>query len=818
MFPEVLTNVPTSLVATAIGSALGVVAGAGAALLAVPKIAERVLPSPRETRLSEFLPFASIEPDGMTVRLKSGGAARFVAVAGFDQSFLTDSEARNLVDRRRRALDALAEHAVELRIFTFRDRMALQVEQSHVNAVASEIGRRWNRNFEHAFVTRNVICVSTETPGPGFQALDEAVMVLCQTLESYGATVLTQKGDDGAANELTVGAVLGRIVSPLSQPRPNAFGDGIDEAITADEVEFLKSGRIRFRSGDDVLYASVIGIRRFGDVTSTAMASEIAAINGEIMILQTVEPYAKFKALAVLKQNQMMMSPVAFSMDVHNQYNAAIALVDGMDDGKSCLCGFSETIFAFGRDEASLKETEKAIRQILTNYGVTSVIETGASQASWFMQFPGYELKPRHYRLLSMNVAQLATFDKAASGLSRSSWGNGPISLFYTGANSVYSHQFHVSAQPQAVGHGVCIAPTGVGKTTFMEMMSCMASRHKNLKHFFFDRHAGAYIYTTAMGGQYMSFNNEPHEMSIQGGMNPFQCDPTRGNIEFLKVWMRAISRTGGQMDDREEADALDQIAAAIQLGFDAIPKDRRSLAALYEGAFTPGSRLKSALRKWVDPEQYGTLFNAELDCISLDDSWLTTFDMTKLLEDEMLGGAAVSYIMHRIVETLRRTRSSGLIAIDETEPLLRNPDFRKIFFVMLQEFRKLDAVVLSVFQRPEALKAMGISEVVRQQAGAYYLFPNPGATAKDYEDFDLTPREIGFVLGQTQPARRINRGLLIKRPMTRESVIVDVDLGCLGPYLKFFSSSSKDVALVNDLQRQMGAKWVERIIDHEAP
>ena len=76
----------------------------------------------------------------------------------------------------------------------------------------------------------------------------------------------------------------------------------------------------------------------------------------------------------------------------------------------------------------------------------------------------------------------------------------------------------------------------------------------------------------------------------------------------------------------------------------------------------------------------------------------------------------------------------------------------------------------------------------------------------------------MGFVLGQTQPARRINRGLLIKRPMTRESVIVDIDMGCLGTHLKFFSSSAKDVALVNDLQRQMGARWVERIIDHEAP
>ena len=139
-------------------------------------------------------------------------------------------------------------------------------------------------------------------------------------------------------------------------------------------------------------------------------------------------------------------------------------------------------------------------------------------------------------------------------------------------------------------------------------------------------------------------------------------------------------------------------------------------------------------------------------------------------------------------------------------------------FLHAVDKQKNIDAVVLSVFQRPEALKAMGISEAVRQQAGAYYLFSNPGATAKDYDEFDLTPRELGFGLGQTQPARRIARGMLIKRPMTRESVIVDIDFTCLGPYLKFFSSSAKDVALVNDLQRQLGPVWVDRIVDHEAP
>jgi type IV secretory pathway VirB4 component len=293
--------------------------------------------------------------------------------------------------------------------------------------------------------------------------------------------------------------------------------------------------------------------------------------------------------------------------------------------------------------------------------------------------------------------------------------------------------------------------------------------------------------------------------------MNPLMCEPTSDNLEFLKTWLVAISGC-------DDPDSMDQISLALDVAFNTVPTEERSLATIYDLAFTPGSELHTQLRKWVDPSQYGRMFNAERDAINLDGSWLTTFDMTQLLDDPVLGGATVSYMMHRIRETMRRNNAPGLVMIDETEPLLRNPHFRTIFMVMQQELRKLSGVVLSVFQRPEALNAQGVSEVVRQQCGTFYLFQNPSATAHDYREFELTDRELGFVLGKTEPARRMERAVLIKRPMTRESVIVDVDLSPLGRHLKVFSSTNRDVELACQLQRQFGADWVSRYLHPEAP
>lgn len=870
-----------SLAPAAVGGVLSLLAGAAFAALSVPQIAKRVLPKPEETRLADFLPFDAIEADGRTVKMRDGTVAQFIAITGVDQNFLHENEARTVALARKQLYDQLAEYGATLRIFTLREPVSLISNAEFPNDIAQEISERWNHTFARAFRTQTILCLSLkDTRETG--RMDEAVGLVESILEPFRPRVLTCDPFDSPTQDTTIGSFLGRLVSPVGKPSPGshrhgpagggaALGaasggqtadvrrlppelaerlktdrdlmdslraqdqderlrrgvgedtkralGGLDEymgelagALTQDEVTFLKNGLIRFRCGDDVKYCSVVGLRRLGDDVNSLLANELAAIPGEMIVHQTVIPQPKGETLLKLKQQQRMVASTSFSSDVHWQYEAAIGMVEGMDENRSTLCLFAETIFLFSESIEELGAIEKMARQILNAHGIVSVRERGASQVCWFNQFPTYDLRPRVYRLMSSHVALMATFDRPPAGLPRSDWGPGPIARFYTGANTVYDHQFHISTEPGAVGHGLCIAPTGAGKTVLMEFLSVMSSRHRKLRHFFFDRYQGTYIYTTAMGGKYLGFNAEKLTHSIRGGMNPLQCAQTDENLDFLKNWLQGISGCN-------DHDAFEQISQAIEIGFETLDQDERSLAALYEGAFAPNTKLRQELYKWVDPAQYGAMFNAEKDCIDLEDGgWLTTFDMTNLFSDPTLAAASVSYVMFRIRQTMSRQNAPAFIFIDETAPLLQDPYFKQMYLVMLREFRKIGGVIVSVFQTPDALKSSGISELVRQQCSTYYLFPNPGATDHDYAEFELTDREMSFLLGRSAPARRSRRAILVKRPSTKESVIVDVDLSPLGPFLKIFSSTSKDVKLASELQERFGSAWSARYLDSEAP
>lgn len=801
-----------------LGAVIAVVlGGAGAALASsvlIPALSERVLPAAKETRLADFLPFDSILPDGMTVSGKDETLSRFIAISGIDQSFIREEEAHQLYQARKRLFDSIAETGATLRIFTIRDPAALPFVYNFPNPIADEIARKWNSRFTSAFRTRSIIAVSVKPSRDSMKRLAEAIQIAESTLAKYQPKVLSQNPSHSPDGDMTIGSLLGQLVSPLSRPRPKAFGNELSSALVGDEVTFKRNGHIRFRNGNDTKWCSVIGLRRLGDDTNTAMASDLAAMPCEMTVLQTVDATDRGKATLMLKQQQAMMVGTSGNPAVFAQYQTALHMIEGIDDTKASLCYFSEVIFLYANTEQELDQHEKTCRQILTNHGVSGVVERGAAQASWFGQFPGYDTKPRYYRLMSNNVALLSTFDKAPAGQVNGpiDWGKGPIAPFTTGSGTAYSFQFHLPISDPPVGHGLAIAGTGVGKTTLFSFLSLMASRHRHARQYLFDRYFGVYPYTTAMGGSYINFNNDPLTLSVSGGMNPLDCEPTRSNTEFLKLFFQAISGCSSEED-------LEQISYAIDIAFSSYKRHERSIERIYQAAFQPGSTLAKSMRKWVDKKMYGGMFNAPRCSLDPEAHWLTAFDMTKVLEDSLLGSATVAYITHKIKEALVGKRIPAFLFIDETRPLLNSDSFKEIYKIMLREFRKLSgSSVISVFQGPDSVESTGIADTIREQCGTWYLFPNGNSNIKSWANYGLTDRELGFLLGHTQPARRVERGMLIKRPQTNESVIVDVDLSVLGSHLRIFSSSSRNVGLASDLQRQFGEGWVQRYVDYEAP
>ena len=55
---------------------------------------------------------------------------------------------------------------------------------------------------------------------------------------------------------------------------------------------------------------------------------------------------------------------------------------------------------------------------------------------------------------------------------------------------------------------------------------------------------------------------------------------------------------------------------------------------------------------------------------------------------------------------------------------------------------------------------------------------------------------------------------ILFRKPTIGESVILNVDLSGLGPYLQIFNSGRKQVLIVEELRKLHGDKFVEVYID----
>ena len=791
---------------TAIGLALAGITAVGGALVAVPMITKHIFPNPKETHLSDFLPFEGISPDNKTVVMKNSHVARYFILDGIDQAFMDSNEAVATARMRKEFLDGLSGIKANARIFTVRQEYILDTEAAFRNKAAQDVADKWNSQFDKSFQTLNFVCLTAKSSA----ALDEAQQVMETSLNKFGVHPVTQDPKTNP-DRITIGRLLGRMCSPASEPNPAGTGLNLSDALAGDIVWFRPDGLIEFTGGSKKKYASAIGIKKLGDDMNANLANELESLQIEMTISRYIEPIGKTEALLRLDQHKKLAVASSFSGSTIDQFDAAMGMVEGVDDARSALCSFSEVIFVFGNSIEEVLNHEKTIRNVVSQNGATAVRETGASQASWFLQFPTLDLMPRPYKLFTYNIAFDYTLDRPAAGVKNSDWGPGPIAAFRTASNTVYDHNFHISDQDAALGHGLVIAPTGSGKTVLMEFLSLMTSRHENVKHFFFDRYRGTAIYNLAMGGQYLSLNSEPLPWSIQGGMNPFDCEDTKENRMFLKNWLKTITSSTEQED-------IEEISDAVDISFEELERGERSLSAVYTAAFSPGSKIKKELYPWVNPAQYGEIFNAERDAIDLDGSWLTAFDMTKLLEDETLAAATVNYLLHKISGSMLKDNSPGFIFIDETEPLLKDPNFKKIFASLLQEFRKIRGVVISVFQRPEALAGSGVSQLVRQQSGTYYLFPNPGAKAADYKEFELSQKEMAFILGQSSISKRAKRSILIKQPQNNQSVIVDVDLSRLGPQLKIFSSGSSDIRLVSSLYKQFEGRWIERYITDDAP
>lgn len=779
-------------------STLVAVFGVGAAMLImavfVTKLGDIILPKPKETRVSDFLPFSKLDEDGATIHMRNGSLARVFEVKGADTTLLMPEDRAQLAEARKRWIDSMAELEIVSRVITIRERVPLfEKEAFRDSNLLRTVSELWLRALHRIFHNRHYIVLSVNDRKTAMKDLTQASNALTAILDMYEPVLISEKTPN-RHNDKSPFWLFAKLLSPLSNPKPIMHGEQgeyLNALLTSDYIHFTKDeGIIKFISGTKEKMAICMGIRKPGDFMDEQMVADIISIDCEVTVCHNIKAIPNVKANFLLMQQRRMAYLTTFSQNVQQQYDTALEWMDQSDADGQTLNEYAMSVFIFGDSKEELNFGQEEVEKICRLHNVTPVRDGWAAQATFFAQFPTYEVYPRTFMYLSRVVACGVCIDKTAEGRQKSDWGPVPLSYFRTITGTPYAFQFHVSEEPYGVAHTALIGPTGQGKTTFFSFMAGQSMRIPDLRTYFFDRNNGAKVFALMQGAPYVKFDGGAESVSL----NPLAVPDTPDNRAFLRTWIRDI--TGGT-----DAVSEQEIARAVTTAFDYLKPSERLLKNLYKACFAPNGYMRTELLRWVNDDQYGRVFNSPTDNLDLEHRYMA-FDFTTIFQDGVLAPAVISYIMHRIHTLATATGNPNLIMIDETAPMLEHPMFREQFIVGLREGRKKRQAFLCAFQQPRFLDDNGLGDVIRGQCQTVIFFRNPQANPSDYATWNLTPREMNFIMGKEFADHKY--AILVSRPAIHESVILDIDLSGLGPYLKIYSSGNKSVLLAEQLSRQI--------------
>ena len=768
-------------------------------MMYVPVLTRKIFPKFGYAKYSNYLPFGTVFNDN-SMQLTDGSLIRVYRVAGLQTSMQDDATKEKFLDLRAQLFNQIRDPNVVLRFYMVRDAADENTNYEFDQPTLQRIYDKWRGQGLKIFLNNYYIVLSVG--GTDARAkLNQYGNYIESILAAYKPQVLKNDSPDNMAR------FFGRILSPISKPAPKRADNNIAKLTTVDDVEFLRDGIVRYVSGGNQSFAACVSFKISPDYLDEEFFDTVSTIQTEMICMNGFHIMGAADVESTIRQKRSTADDEK-AQSTETQISEAQVAMDENLSGNQSLVDYYPLFVLFGASREELQKYVDEFKKIAAQFGISPVVETFASKVSWFAQIPGFDVFPRSFKLLSRAAAISIPMSTQPRGVENSDWGPGPLVVFPTAQGTPYQFQFHVSDKPAAVGHTLTIGPTGGGKTTLFSFLIAQSLRHPKLKAFFFDRNKGAEIFTLSVGGKYITMqgkekNSDPMAQSFLTHLNPLKMPDTAANRAFLRRWFAIIS---GQSD----AASADEIARAVSVNFDYLSDKDRLLKNLWESCFSSSGNMRSALKKWVDPLQYGDMFNEASDTLDLH-SRLTTFDFTDILQDEVLSPAVISYILHRINNITVSGGNPSLIMIDETAPMLENKMFRDNFITGLQEGRKNRQAYMVAFQRANVLDKLGVGDVVRGQAQTVMFFKNPAADASDYAHWNLNPLEMAFIQGKAYP--NLKRAVLLSRPVNGESVILNTELGGLGNLLRLFESGRSSVLLAEELYKMYGNNFVNEYL-----
>ena len=474
------------------------------------------------------------------------------------------------------------------------------------------------------------------------------------------------------------------------------------------------------------------------------------------------------QALDSLTSNEFVMGDHHFSLQV---------IVEDRELGDGGTAGVpwrEESEERVARRHRDLSGAVAKARALLADTGMTVAREDLALEAANWAQLPGnFGMRPRKAPITSRNFAAMAPFHNYPAGRATGNhWGEA-LTVLATSAHSPFHFSLHASnpKEPEGgsrkdTGHTLICGPTGSGKTVFIGFLVSQLSR-SGATQIVFDKDRGLEILVRALGGEYCALKN-----GESTGFNPLRLPLTLSNVEFLKTWLRVLTRpASGALSVRQQAD-LDQ-ALRGTLALDASARRLSRLIEFLDATDPEG--LHARLSPWCEFSHgdYAWVFDNPTDVVvpRLKTSALVGFDVTDFLDHDLTRTPITLYLFHLVRQLLDGRRL--VCWMDEFWRLLADPAFESFAKDGPKTWRKLNGVMVLATQSASDVLSSPISRTLIEQTPTKLFFPNADASLEDYcGGFGLTEREFRLVREELEPGSR--RFLVVQG---HHSVVCALDL-----------------------------------------
>jgi len=839
-------------IAAAFAIAAGVFALAGIAL--ITPLGRIVLPEPRDSWMSDVNPFEATLQDHFTILCKDGTIVATIEIEGIDMATADWRRRNDMSEGRRRWVDGLAGKPVKVRALATRRRRPIETggagsTQGVHGAVAITMDA-WHRPFSDSFETKHTLVLSvaggTERAR---EILTEAVEMTLETLRPYRPRLLRlidekdARLDRGPGEASPLLSFWNEMWNPCAGARGLQMRRGIpnsakrlSERMRADGLETQTStGLLAFKDGANARFVYSIAVSEFGEASSDMLVGDLLSIDGEITVLHHFEAFDKATAeLFVEHRGRMAVAGRAgmAAADAKAQFSAVTALLSPDAERSAVLAEYQMTVFAHGDTPEQARLTQQAVRKVFRDWRINPISDTHIAASQWFLQFPTYDQRSRPNHLLGHNVSEFVNFERVTTGYGACAWGDFPTIVFRTSTRAPYRFIFHEDGRRtgEPNGHTFVCGRTGSGKSTTISMMAAGALRYPGMRVYMFDRHRGLYTFTKAMGGDYVMLDagvEQTESVVRHARLTPLQMKETPQNhqhlIELFKI-MIGFERMSEKLDSKKREEAEATIANLVSSNF-AVDSASRKLSQIVNAGTEPGSEVRLAFAKWTNTNMLGGYFEApgvtEKERLDLSKSRLVTFDVTHIFDhsDPSVPAAIAFHIFHRIKMEMIEHKAPALIVIDEAPKVLADPGFRAQTEILLREIRKLNGVVVLMAQTPDAMDAIDpkFGALVRNQTANHIFYRDPGAAGEmsAYRAWGLGQRELDFIRQADTRTDGLTRAMLLKRPASQESVVLDVAYDHLGPLRHYFASGRTAWETAIDQERVVGADWRESYIAH---